>query len=666
MCWGEIVWRLRRLFWQIKARLLCKQWAFKYKKNSTDSTRILSMFEDYNFYNLSGIRPQDFPVEWVSRTIAAADELLLHRYNYFALGEIYLDEKINWNHEYKRNIDLPLEFGPWMDYRNTDKYGDFKYFWELPRLQHLITLSKAYYLTGNDKYAKEVIAQLYDFDNQSPYLLGVNWIMPMEAGIRLISLCWITGFLKNFLKKDTEACRTVESLVRSHVDYITANYSAYSSANNHLIGEAAGVFIASVCFSDLEKMNSYGKQAYEILCREIVRQYYEDGVNKEQSIHYQIFGLWFFLLAGLLGQKNEIEFPEAYWKLIEKSANFIASMANSDCSVPNIGDNDDGKAFALTESGFDQCRSLLVISAILFNRADLKAKAGMFDETSFWLLGDKVREQYKALENVKSDSQSEKFQHGGYYILRSNGITRTTLIFDCGPLGFGPIAAHGHADSLSFILRAYGQPYFVDTGTYIYIADNPYRNYFRSTGAHNTIVIDGQNQSEIAGAFLWTDKANSFVDEWISNDQYDKISGWQDGYKRLKDPVIHKRIMKFDKQRETIIIEDYLEMKACHKVEQFFHLAPQCRIKNIDKNMWEISTSGGTIAVTFDEKLDCSIFMGSENPICGWYSNAYDRKTPTNTFVCSGTFNGNQCFSTAIRLRLQKVKTRTSIDEQTI
>jgi hypothetical protein len=647
---GEIIWRFGRLFWQIKARLLRGIWASRYKKTSTEPSQLLSMFEKCNFYVLSDIKRQNIPPEWKNSTVAAAEKLLQHRYSYFALGEINLGEKIKWNHEYKKNIDLPLKFGPWMDYRDTNAYGDFKYFWEIPRLQHLITLSKAYYLTGDDKYAGEVIEQLYDFDNQSPYLLGVNWIMPMEAGIRLISLCWITGFLKNFLKKDAQACRMIGSLIRSHTDYITANYAAYSSANNHLVGEAAGVFIASICFGDLEGMSSHGKKAYDILCREIIHQHYADGVNKEQALHYQIFGSWFFLLAGLLGRTNEIEFPDSYWKMLEKSINFIATVANSDCSVPDIGDSDDGKAVVLAESGVDTCCSLLAISSVLFNRADLKAKAKIFDEASFWLLGEKGRERYENLGIVEPAGLSEKFHEGGYYILKSNGTTLAALIFDCGPLGFESIAAHGHADALSFILNVYGQPYFVDTGSYIYIADNPYRNYFRSTGAHNTIVIDGRNQSEIAGAFLWTDKAESFVDEWISSEHHDKISGWHNGYHRLDDPVTHKRVIKFDKERGIIIIDDYLEMKSGHEVEQYFHLAPHCRVEKFDKKTWQISKTSGTIMVTFDEKLDCSVFAGSENPIHGWFSNTYDRKIPINTFICCGTFRGDQKFSTEIKL----------------
>jgi hypothetical protein len=360
--------------------------------------------------------------------------------------------------------------------------------------------------------------------------------------------------------------------------------------------------------------------------------------------------VWFFLLAGLLGQANKIEFPDFYWETLEKSVTFIAAMTNSDCSVPDIGDSDGGKAITLTESGIDECYSLLVIASVFFDRADLKAKAEVFDETSFWLLGEKGKARYEDLKIVEPAKCSEKFHKGGYYILKSNGTTGTTLIFDCGPLGFESIAAHGHADALNFILSAYEEPYFVDTGTYIYIANNPYRNYFRSTKAHNTIVIDRQNQSEIAGVFLWTNKAEAFVDEWISNKQYDKISGWHNGYHRLDDPVTHRRAITFDKEREIIIIEDYLEMKSGHEVEQYFHLAPRCHIEKSGPKTWQISKSGGTIVVTFDEKLDCSVFTGSENPICGWFSNAYDGKMPINTFQCKGTFRGSQKFSTEIRL----------------
>jgi len=651
MCSGEIFWRIRRLSWQIYARLQCVRWELKYKRNAENSLNISEMINKVNFYGLSDIRPEDVPQNWVDDSIAVAEKLLQHRYRYLALGEIDLGDEINWNREYKRGINIPLLFGPWMDYRESKSYGDFKYFWELPRLQHLVTLAKAYYLTGKDGYAEEVAKQIKSFVKQSPYLLGVNWIMPMEASIRLISISWIAAFLKAYLENHSEVCGLIEYLVKSHVSYVAANYAAYSSANNHLVAEAAGVFIASICFSGLKGMNVYRKKAYNILCKEIVCQYYIDGVNKEQTVHYQIFAFNFFLLVALLAKANDVEFPSQYWEMLEKNANFLAAIANNGCSVPNIGDSDDGKALVLSESNCNTVQSILATSAALFGRGDFKAKAESFDEMSFWLLGKEGMNKFEAL-NTESALTEKKFDQGGYYILSSYTDPETKVIFDCGPLGFGSIAAHGHADSLSFVLSAYGRAYFVDPGTYTYIADNPYRNYFRSTQAHNTIVVDGENQSQTGGAFLWTRKADSFADEWISNEHRDKVTGWHSGYHRLQDPVTHRRAVELDKDKEIITIDDYLEMKADHKVELYFHLSPKCHAEKVNKNTWRIANTGKNIELVIDNKLSCKVYRGSENPICGWFSSAYDRKSPTNTFVCYGAFCGNQHFTNRIRLAI--------------
>lgn len=653
MCIGEILWRIKRVLWQVNSRMFRKWRELPFRTSGIAPTELVEMLDKVSFYGLSDIQPRDVPHKWVDNTIAVAEKLLQHRYDYLALGEVSLGHTINWNHEYKKGIDTPLLFGPWMDYRDSECYGDFKYFWELPRLQHLITLAKAYYLTNEERYAGEVAKQITSFVEQSPFLLGVNWIMPMEAAIRLVSISWITVFLKEHLKNDPQTCGLIEYIVKSHVDYVASNYAAYSSANNHLVAEAAGVFIASTCFHQLDKMSSYRQKAYDILSREIIHQHHPDGVNKEQAVHYQIFAFQFFLLAGLLAKVNSIDFPNQYWEMLEKSANFIAAMAGDNCSLPNIGDNDDGKAILLSETDSNAAQSILVTAAVLFKRSDFKRKAKFFDETSFWLLGNKGKRGFDSLD-AESPFGANTFEHGGYYFLTGNAKSKPRIVFDCGPLGFEPIAAHGHADSLSFVLSAYDRSYFIDPGTYTYVADDPYRNYFRSTRAHNTLVIDGQNQSQIAGPFLWNQKAKSFAEEWVTNEHYDKVTGWHDGYRRLPDPVTHRRAIRLDKEREVVTIEDYLGMKGSHKFELFFHLDPMCHAEKVNGHTWQIENTGKTIGLVIDPKLSCRTYTGSEDPISGWYSSRYDQKCPTLTFVCYGFFAGNQHFSTQIRLALQQ------------
>jgi hypothetical protein len=442
--------------------------------------------------------------------------------------------------------------------------------------------------------------------------------------------------------------------VQSHVDYVTRNYAEYSSANNHFIAEAAGVFIASICFGGLNKANArHRDRAYRILCEEIIRQHYEDGVNKEQAVHYQVFAFYFLLLAGLLGRANGVEFPGQYWDMLEKSATFIAAVADDNCLLPEIGDSDDGRAVVLSEGDSNPVRSILATSAVLFNRAEFKTKARYFDETSFWLLGKDGQRQFDDITEQDASAGPTRFERGGYYILTGGGPAKAKIVFDCGPLGFGAIAAHGHADSLSFILDAYNRSFFIDPGTYTYIAADLFRNYFRSTAAHNTVVIDSKNQSEIAGPFLWATKANSFVQEWQDNDAFAKVIGWHDGYRRLSDPVTHRRGIEFDKNNAVMVIRDFIESRTSHTVEQFFHLSPECVVSQLDVNRFRIINGDAAIELLTDKRVSVKTRRAEENPISGWASRSYDRKEPTTTIACRTACTGNKCLTTRIILSTQ-------------
>jgi len=84
-----------------------------------------------------------------------------------------------------------------------------------------------------------------------------------------------------------------------HLWEITGNYSYGSSANNHLIGEAAGVFIATSYFQGLQSAEKWREGSYKILEREIIEQTYSDGCTREQALGYHLFVLQFFFLPEL-------------------------------------------------------------------------------------------------------------------------------------------------------------------------------------------------------------------------------------------------------------------------------------------------------------------------------------------------------------------------------
>jgi hypothetical protein len=641
---AEVAWRFKRLFWQVGARAT-HGWlpppGAKRAPGNGAGTRC-------RFYGFAGPDPLPFAAEWKDRAIQEADRLLERRFQCAFMDELVLEPTINWNREYKNKIDTPLLFGPWMDYRDHGRFGDFKYFWELPRLQHLVTLAKGWYLSGNPAYAGEVMAQLRSFEAQCPYLLGVNWIMPMEAGIRLISLSWIAEFLKDYLERDAGSNLLLERLVVQHVQFVAGNYSGFSSANNHLLGEAAGVFVASLRFGHLEAVKRRREAARRILEREVLLQHHGDGVNKEQAIHYQLFAFYFLLLAGLLGRQNGADFPGEYWEALEKSAGFIAALVDREGDLPQIGDSDDGRAVVL--SGGKEVLSLLAVAAVIWKRGDFKAKSREFDETAFWLLGAGGREEFQALAPDEGRAWgSALFREGGYCLLSSHAH-QARVIFDCGPLGLGAIAAHGHADALSFILEAGGRPFLVDPGTYTYLAEDPYRNYFRSTAAHNTLRVDGADQSAMTGPFLWGRKAVSHLERWESSQDHDEAVGWHDGYSRGEAPAVHRRAIRLDKRAGRVLVVDTVSARGSRKVEQFFHFSPECEVVRVSERVWRATRDGRKIELELDPAVSSSNFRGSESPILGWYSDRYDRKVPSVTLVSEAQAEGDRTFRTEIRL----------------
>jgi len=213
----------------------------------------------------------------------------------------------------------------------------------------------------------------------------------------------------------------------------------------------------------------------------------------------------------------------------------------------------------------------------------------------------------------------------------------------------GALAGHGHADALSFTLRAFGRDILVDPGTYDYFSYPKWREYFRSTRAHNTVVIDGRDQSEMLGLFLWGRRAKADCLSWQPTDVGGKVIGKHDGYTRLKDPVIHKRMLDLDGQE--LVVCDNVIARGKHKIEVFFHLAEHCVVIPVGKNRYLVDVGcetiedvgRRTIEIELDPCLKVEEFKGSEDPIFGWVSRGYHQKEASTTLVGRCTGEGNTC-----------------------
>ena len=574
--------------------------------------------------------------------LAAAERVCAGRLDIFAMRDVDLGSPPRWNRDPKTGIEAPLQFGKLLDYRNPDRVGDIKYLWEPNRHLHFVTLAQAYALTRDPKYFDAIAAHLESWIEACPYRKGPNWSSALEAGIRLInwSLAWrLLGGAESPLFATPRGARVRDLWLRSvfqHAQHVRGFFSLYSSANNHLVGEAAGVWIAGLTWPYWPQAHGWLDEAKSILEREVLLQNAPDGVNREQAVSYQQFEIDLLLLALLAGRAAGREFSVCYRARLEAMLEYVASIMDSGGNLPMFGDADDGAVVRLAQGGrFCTYRSLLATGAIVFGRGDFKAKAGALDDKTRWLIGSRADAQFDALQVIPRPVR-QAFRDGGCYILGCDFETarEIRLVADAGPLGYQTIAAHGHADALSFTLSVSGMEFLVDPGTYAYHTQAAWRRYFRGTSAHNTLRVDATDQSEQGGNFMWLRKARAGCSAWLSSPDCDDFTGWHDGYVRLPDPVLHRRRIVLDKRTRIVTIEDRLEMSGEHEIELYFHCSERCVVSQCDEG-YAIEQGGTKLWLKLPRAPGavCTVHAGSLAPISGWVSRRFDAKTPAPTIL---------------------------------
>ena len=574
--------------------------------------------------------------------LAAAERIAAGRFDVFALQDAALGSPPRWNCDPKTGIETPLTFGKLLDYRNPRRVGDIKYLWELNRHLHIVTLVQAYALSGDARYFGVVRRHLESWFDDCPYGMGPNWSSALEAGIRLInwSIAWqLLGGAGSPLFQDGEGARFRRrwlNAVYEHAQFVHGHFSLYSSANNHLIGEAAGLFIAALTWPYWSRARAWLAEAKAILEQEVLLQNAPDGVNREQAVSYQQFELDLLLLPLLAGRANGQNFSAAFESRIEAMIEYLASIMDASGNVPMFGDSDDGLVVRLAQDdGYCRYRSLLATGAILFRRGDFKAKASTLDDKTRWLFGEGADAAFELLDGAKVELPVRRaFTHGGYYILGCDfeTVNEIRLVVDAGPVGYQTIAAHGHADTLAFTLSVDGMEFLIDPGTYAYHTEGPWRQYFRGTSAHNTLRVDEMDQSQSGGNFMWLKKARVGCSLWSSTAERDVFEGWQDGYMRLADPVMHQRRIALDKAARRVVIEDSLRMAGEHAVELFFHCSEQCRVEAL-KEGYAIRQGTRTLVILPPQATNATscVRVGSVAPISGWVSRRFDDKRPAPT-----------------------------------
>jgi len=566
--------------------------------------------------------------------IAEADRICDHIFHLLGSGPTPLGKKIDWHVDFKTGH----RWNPKTYYKRIRPAPypggyDIKVPWELSRCQHFVRLGQAYWITGDEKYAREFVAQVEDWIESNPWLFGVNWACTMDVAIRAVNWLWgLAFFLDSPSMTDKFLLRLTRSLL-VHGRHIMGNLEGSREDNhttNHYIADLVGLIYLGICCPFLKEAKRWLGFATDELWNEVFKQVYPDGVDYEGSVPYHRLVTEMFLSAILLCRRNGIEVPQTILERLEKMIEFIYYVTKPDGTVPIIGDQDNGRLHRLAvwvepEREWGDYRYLLAIGAVFFQRGDFAQIAGDQWEEAIWLFGEKTVVFKRAIEAKKSPRlrlESRAFPDAGLYVMRHDDLY---LIVDAGLNGEDRNGGHGHNDTLSFELYIHDKAFVIDPGTYVYTADYRWRNKFRSTEHHNTIVIDGEEMNDFRRNSLFSMKNHAIptVYEWISTDGYDFFDGEHSSYHRLLHPVTHRRQVFFDKPGGFWLIRDILTGKGEHQLDLYFHLAPmEIASNNDDLSVKSLCQNGANLVIIPLKKEGLSLAISED-----WVSYSYGRKT---------------------------------------
>jgi hypothetical protein len=211
----------------------------------------------------------------------------------------------------------------------------------------------------------------------------------------------------------------------------------------------------------------------------------------------------------------------------------------------------------------------------LFGRPDFQRACPQLPEEALWLLGAAGARKYDSLPAAPPRARARRLEASGLFCIASLEPFPHTLVVDAGPQGFGN-AGHGHADALSVQLVAQGHAALIDPGTCCYPVEIAERNAFRGTAAHNTLEVDGLDQSEPGGSFAWRTQPQVSAERWVEGRGGALLVASHDGYARLAEPVTHRRWVA-SLGSGLYLIRDVATGEGAHTLRLHWHLGPDFR-----------------------------------------------------------------------------------------
>ncbi len=576
----------------------------------------------------------------IARTLHVADDYCRGRFLYYSRE----GHELGWPPDWLRN---PFTGGlhetetHWCDYATfSPSLGDIKDVWEPSRFAAAFWLTRAYALTGDEKYPEAFWQLVQSWCRQNPPNRGPNWKCGQETSIRLFGWCFaLYGFWNS---PATNAARVSAMLkaVALQAERVYGNIDfAVSQKNNHGLSEAAGLITIGLLFPELRGAKRWlcrGKETFE---QEVLRQIYLDGGYVQHSMNYHRVMLHDCLWASRLVELSGEPFSREVRDRIARGVEFFFQMLDTESGdVPNYGANDGALLLPLSACDYRDYRA--TAQAARYQATGRRVLPdGPWNEMLIWLYGAEALRG----EPTHERPASQRFDAGGYYTLRGQD---SWCMIRCHTYRDRP----DHVDVLHLDLWHKGVNILGDSGSYKYYCPEApaLGKYFKDIAGHNTIEMGGQGPLELVSRFLWlpwpTGRCTTYGE--------DHFEGEHEAYDREPWNVIHRRGVRLSEGGDWLI-RDELDGDGRQDVTLRWHLPDVAFELDEARMQLRLKLPDGPVrlVIAAPEGARMHVLRGEEgaSPI-GWQSLYYGEKSPRPTLEIRATVDLPASFTTRVIL----------------
>lgn len=372
--------------------------------------------------------------------------------------------------------------------------------------------------------------------------------------------------------------------------------------------ETSGLATFTILFPEFRQSDAWLHEVWFRMRVQLSEMFHPDGMHVEVSPLYHNHELLGWVEFLNLAEANGVASPlraqipmRSDRDLMRRPAYALMHLYKPNGILPQVGDTDD-----------------------ITNLRFLAGLSSLLDDPSYRYVARAGR------EGTPPDARSVAFHDSGYYVMRSGwGEERPFgkehyMLFT----SLSNIPWHAHYDILSIIADAYGHELLKDPGRFTYNDDSPDRAHIKSTAAHNTIVIDGQDQPR---------SYEPPEADWVSMKAFDYVSGRNDGH----EDVTHSRSVFFAQKEYWIVVDRLTGATRNHRYDQYWHLAERALDRvEIDAANRIIRSPNLLIASPFPD----GSFMLEEN----WISRYYRQRSASPSIRISTSSAGSVMLPTVL------------------